>query len=192
MELTRVESCCRGWARGSRAPLAWGDPRPLEVCPEPPLLVVRPLLPSVMWGSGAWGPLLVLQPLLPSVMWGGGAWRPLLVLRPLFPPVTWGGGASGPLLVGAGQVVGASFRAAGLAGPLCTGDRVLGAVGPAWRVTLAAVDASSAWRAHTVPRAAPRAPGRQERCERLGLRCQGLGVGSLQGPRAALSGVCVL
>ena len=172
MELTRVESCCRGWARGSRAPLAWGDPRPLEVCPEPPLLVVRPLLPSVMWG--------------------GGAWRPLLVLRPLFPPVTWGGGASGPLLVRAGQVVGASFRAAGLAGPLCTGDRVLGAVGPAWRVTLAAVDASSAWRAHTVPRAAPRVPGRQERCERLGLRCQGLGVGSLQGPRAALSGVCVL
>ena len=53
MELMRVGSCCRGWARGSRAPLAWGDPRPLEPCPEPPLLVLRPLLPPVTWGGGA-------------------------------------------------------------------------------------------------------------------------------------------
>ena len=73
MELMRVGSCCRGWARGSRAPLAWGDPRPLEPCPEPPLLVLRPLLPPVTWGGGAWGPLLVLRPLLPPVTWGGGA-----------------------------------------------------------------------------------------------------------------------
>lgn len=59
LELMRIESWCRGWARGSRAPLAWGDPRPSELCPEPPPHMLGPLLPSVMWSGGAWGPLLV-------------------------------------------------------------------------------------------------------------------------------------
>ena len=87
----------------------------------------------------------------------------------------------GPLLVGPGQVVGASFRTAGLAGPSCTGDRVLGAVGPAWRVTLAAVDVSSAWRVHTIPRAAPRVPGSRSAVNALDSGVRGWGSGASRG-----------
>ena len=55
---------------------------------------------------------------------------------------------------------------------------------------LSRVDASSAWRVRTVPQAAPRVPGRQERCEGSGVRGWGSGASRVLG--SAVRGVCAL